>query len=169
MSRSSDLGGSGRCTAGSTLSKPGPRTLTRCSPRRPSRRRTWRPKSSRLPRRTFEKQVDAVQAHAEWDERTKEIQLANIQRIAQRRLDVAKTDHRRQEARRDSRGEGRVGACRFAASATSCGSRRRSFHRCPRSSWDSSSGSGGGRSRTWEPIPSGWCTTRGRLGPPPKS
>jgi gliding motility-associated transport system permease protein/gliding motility-associatede transport system auxiliary component len=39
----------------------------------------------------FQKQVDAVQSHAEWDDRTKEIQLANIQRIAQRRLDVAKT------------------------------------------------------------------------------
>ena len=38
----------------------------------------------------FQKQVDAVQSHAEWDERTKEIQLANIQRVAQRRLDVAK-------------------------------------------------------------------------------
>ncbi len=38
----------------------------------------------------FTKQVDAVQAHTEWDERTKEIQLANIQRVAQRRLDVAK-------------------------------------------------------------------------------
>jgi ABC-2 type transport system permease protein len=40
--------------------------------------------------KAFEKQVDAVQAHTEWDERTKEIQLANIQRVAQRRLDVAK-------------------------------------------------------------------------------
>ena len=40
--------------------------------------------------KAFEKQVEAVQAHTEWDERTKEIQLANIQRIAQRRLDVAK-------------------------------------------------------------------------------
>ncbi len=40
--------------------------------------------------KAFEKQVDAVQSHAEWDERTKEIQLANIQRVAQRRLDVAK-------------------------------------------------------------------------------
>jgi ABC-2 type transport system permease protein len=38
----------------------------------------------------FRKQVDAVQAHTEWDERTKEIQLANIQRVAQRRLDVRK-------------------------------------------------------------------------------
>jgi ABC-2 type transport system permease protein len=40
--------------------------------------------------KAFEKQVDAVQSHAEWDERTKEIQLANIQRVAQRRLDVTK-------------------------------------------------------------------------------
>ena len=40
--------------------------------------------------KAFQKQVDAVQAHTEWDERTKEIQLANIQRVAQRRLDVAK-------------------------------------------------------------------------------
>ena len=40
--------------------------------------------------KAFQKQVDAVQSHTEWDERTKEIQLANIQRVAQRRLDVAK-------------------------------------------------------------------------------
>jgi ABC-2 type transport system permease protein len=40
--------------------------------------------------KAFEKQVDAVQAHTEWDERTKETQLANIRRIAERRLDVAK-------------------------------------------------------------------------------
>ncbi len=38
----------------------------------------------------FQKQVDAVQSHTDWDERTKEIQLANIQRIANRRLEVAK-------------------------------------------------------------------------------
>ena len=40
--------------------------------------------------KAFEKQVEAVQSHAEWDERTKEIQLANLQKVAQRRLDVAK-------------------------------------------------------------------------------
>jgi ABC-2 type transport system permease protein len=40
--------------------------------------------------KAFDKQVQDVQSHAEWDERTKEIQLANIQRVAQRRLDVAK-------------------------------------------------------------------------------
>ena len=67
-------------------------------------------RAARSAQKAFEKQVDAVQAHAEWDERTKEIQLANIQRVAQRRLDVAKHEHRRQEAQRDSRGEGRVGA-----------------------------------------------------------
>jgi ABC-2 type transport system permease protein len=38
----------------------------------------------------FQKQVDAVQSHTDWDERTKEIQLANIQRIANRRLEVTK-------------------------------------------------------------------------------
>ena len=38
----------------------------------------------------FQKQVDAVQSHTDWDERTKEIQLANIQKFANMRLDVAK-------------------------------------------------------------------------------
>ena len=40
--------------------------------------------------RSFDKEVDSVKNRTEWDERTKEIQLANLQSIAQRRLDVAK-------------------------------------------------------------------------------
>jgi ABC-2 type transport system permease protein len=40
--------------------------------------------------RAFDKEVDSVKNRAEWDERTKEIQLANLQSIAQRRLDVTK-------------------------------------------------------------------------------
>jgi ABC-2 type transport system permease protein len=38
----------------------------------------------------FEKEVDSVRNRTEWDERTKEIQLANLQSVAQRRLDVKK-------------------------------------------------------------------------------
>jgi ABC-2 type transport system permease protein len=38
----------------------------------------------------FDKEVDAVQSHTDWDERTKEIQLENIRRVSQRRLDVKK-------------------------------------------------------------------------------
>ncbi len=40
--------------------------------------------------KAFDKEVDAVQNRTEWDERTKEIQLANLQSVAQRRLDVKK-------------------------------------------------------------------------------
>ena len=42
------------------------------------------------PRSAFAKEVDMVQSRTEWDERTKEIQLENLQRVAQRRLDVKK-------------------------------------------------------------------------------
>jgi ABC-2 type transport system permease protein len=38
----------------------------------------------------FDKEVDSVRNRTEWDERTKEIQLANLQSVAQRRLDVKK-------------------------------------------------------------------------------
>jgi ABC-2 type transport system permease protein len=40
--------------------------------------------------KALDKEVESVQSHAEWDERTKEIQLANIQRVAQKRFDVKK-------------------------------------------------------------------------------
>ena len=40
--------------------------------------------------KAFDKEVDSVQNRTEWDERTKEIQLANLQAVAQRRLDVKK-------------------------------------------------------------------------------
>ena len=40
--------------------------------------------------KAFDKEVDSVQNRTEWDERTKEIQLANLQSVAQRRLDVKK-------------------------------------------------------------------------------
>jgi ABC-2 type transport system permease protein len=39
---------------------------------------------------SFDKEVDSVRNRTEWDERTKEIQLANIQAVVQRRLDVKK-------------------------------------------------------------------------------
>jgi ABC-2 type transport system permease protein len=40
--------------------------------------------------KSFDKEVDSVKNRTEWDERTKEIQLANLQMVAQRRLDVQK-------------------------------------------------------------------------------
>jgi len=40
--------------------------------------------------RALDKEVESVRNHPEWDERTKEIQLANLQRVAQRRFDVKK-------------------------------------------------------------------------------
>ncbi len=40
--------------------------------------------------KAFDKEVDSVRNRTEWDERTKEIQLANLQSVAQRRLDVKK-------------------------------------------------------------------------------
>ena len=40
--------------------------------------------------KSFDKEVDSVKNRTEWDERTKEIQLANLQSVAQRRLDVKK-------------------------------------------------------------------------------
>jgi ABC-2 type transport system permease protein len=38
----------------------------------------------------FDKQVESVKNNAEWDEQTKEIQLENLRRVAQRRFDVQK-------------------------------------------------------------------------------
>jgi ABC-2 type transport system permease protein len=40
--------------------------------------------------KAFDKEVDSVKNRTEWDERTKEIQLSNLQSVAQRRLDVRK-------------------------------------------------------------------------------
>jgi len=40
--------------------------------------------------KALDKEVESVQSHTDWDERTKDIQLANIQRIAQRRFEVKK-------------------------------------------------------------------------------
>jgi len=40
--------------------------------------------------KALDKEVESVQSHTEWDERTKEIQLENIRRVAQRRFEVKK-------------------------------------------------------------------------------
>jgi ABC-2 type transport system permease protein len=40
--------------------------------------------------KAFDKEGDVVRNNTEWDERTKDIQLANLQRLAERRLDVKK-------------------------------------------------------------------------------
>ena len=84
-------GESGRCTAGSTRSRARVKEFdkvladkTKQAEEHGERRAATRPSKA------FQKQVDAVQSHTDWDERTKEIQLANIQTVAQRRLDVTK-------------------------------------------------------------------------------
>ena len=59
--------------------------------------------------KAFDKEVDAVQNRTEWDERTKEIQLANLQSVAQRRLDVKKQVIEDKKLDRDPRGQGRIG------------------------------------------------------------
>ncbi len=40
--------------------------------------------------KAFDKEVEQVRNRTDWDERTKDIQLANLQQVAQRRLDVKK-------------------------------------------------------------------------------
>ena len=93
----------------------------------------------------FQKQVDAVQAHAEWDDRTKEIQLANIQRIAQRRLDVAKQtiEDKKLAEIREGKAESEVQIREYSKNnvvrEAATGSKR--SHRCLRSLPGLSSGS----------------------------
>ncbi len=55
----------------------------------------------------FDKQVDAVRSRTDLDERTKEIQLANLQDVAQRRLDVRKAiiEDKKQARIRESKAE----------------------------------------------------------------
>ena len=55
--------------------------------------------------RGFDKQVEVVQNNPDLDERAKETQLANLQSVAQRRLDVRKTiiEDEKQAQIRDSR------------------------------------------------------------------
>ncbi|WP_165226758.1 Gldg family protein [Aquisphaera insulae] len=55
----------------------------------------------------FNKQVDEVKARTDYDERTKEIMLANLQDVAQRRLDVEKTkvEDERLDKVRDAKAE----------------------------------------------------------------
>ena len=62
----------------------------RASSSRPRRPRT--PPRSKLDeaQKAFDKQVDQVKSRTDLDERTKEIMLANLQEVAQRRLDVEK-------------------------------------------------------------------------------
>ena len=72
-----------------------------------------------------------MQNRTEWDERTKEIQLANLQPVAQRRLDVKKQiiEDKKLNEIREAR-PNRSG--RSAASRTACGSRPAIFRRCRR-------------------------------------
>jgi ABC-2 type transport system permease protein len=55
----------------------------------------------------FDKQVDQVRSRTDLDERTKEIQLANLQDVAQRRLDVRKSiiEDKKQARIRESKAE----------------------------------------------------------------
>ncbi len=57
--------------------------------------------------KSFDKEVEQVRGRTDWDERTKEIQLANLQDVAQRRLDVKKqvVEDKKQERIREGRAE----------------------------------------------------------------
>jgi ABC-2 type transport system permease protein len=57
--------------------------------------------------KAFDKEVEAVRSRTDWDERTKEIQLANLQDVAQRRLDVKKQviEDKKQNRIRESKAE----------------------------------------------------------------
>ena len=89
---------------------------------------------SRL-RRPSTRRSTPVRNRTEWDERTKEIQLANLQAVAQRRLDVKKQIIEDKKLERDPRGQGRIGAedPRHPEQRPVRG--RRAFRRCLRSSW----------------------------------
>ena len=57
--------------------------------------------------KAFDKEVEQVRSRADWDERTKEIQLSNLQDVAQRRLDVKKQviEDQKQNRIRESKAE----------------------------------------------------------------
>ncbi len=57
--------------------------------------------------KSFDKEVEQVRGRTDWDERTKEIQLASLQDVAQRRLDVKKQiiEDKKQEKLREGRAE----------------------------------------------------------------
>jgi ABC-2 type transport system permease protein len=57
--------------------------------------------------KAFDKEVEQVRSRTDWDERTKEIQLSNLQEVAQRRLDVKKQviEDQKQIKIRESRAE----------------------------------------------------------------
>ncbi len=57
--------------------------------------------------KAFDKEVEQVRSRTDWDERTKEIQLANLQDVAQRRLDVKKQiiEDNKQTRIRESKGD----------------------------------------------------------------
>lgn len=57
--------------------------------------------------KSFDKEVEQVRSRTDWDERTKEIQLASLQDVAQRRLDVKKQiiEDKKQEKLREGRAE----------------------------------------------------------------
>jgi ABC-2 type transport system permease protein len=57
--------------------------------------------------KAFDKEVEQVKSRTDWDERTKEIQLASLQDVAQRRLDVKKQliEDKKQNRIRESKGE----------------------------------------------------------------
>ena len=109
-----------------------------------------------LAQKSFDKEVDSVRNRTEWDERTKEIQRANLQAVAQRRLDVKKQiieDRKLVEIR-----EGK------AESERKIRGIRTAFASRPRRSSLASAHTGltcldrtEFVAKTWAPIPKGWA------------
>jgi len=75
--------------------------------------------------KAFDKEVEQVRARTDWDERTKETQLANLQEVAQRRLEVKKRliEDKQEEKIREAKAESErkireiQNSVRFAAAA----------------------------------------------------
>ena len=96
----------GSSTAPSSGWRRRPRSSSRSARSRPRRPRTRRRSSSTSPE-NLDKQVDAVRARKDIDERTKEIMLMNIQEVANRRLEVKKANIEDQKRKKiqESKGE----------------------------------------------------------------
>ena len=164
-SRSSASGRSGPSTARSSALEDQAKQVRRGARRtRPRRPRTRPANELDEAQKAFDKQVEPVQNHTDCDERTKEIQLANLQDVAQRRLDVEEgRSSRTRSRRRSARARRELGAedprdpeqravrGRRAAALAAAHPRPGRLVRPPDAA------------RTWAPTRSGWPDRRGRV------
>ena len=130
---------------------------------RPRRPRT-RPRSELDDaQKAFDKQVDQVKSRTDLDERTKEIMLANLQEVANRRLDVKKTnieDEKRKKIH-ESKAETRAEDPRDPEPRPVHG--RRAAAPAPAHPRPASSSSAGSAARTRGPTRTGWPDDRDRV------